>query len=270
MDQFLSKINIVKRLPANAVGRDFVVGDLHGSISMLELALKQVEFNEEKDRLFLVGDLADRGEDSMACLRLLNNPWVHSVMGNHEEMLLGAVFQLFWPDQEMPDFFMGGRGLFRINGGQWADEYLTDDMPDEFFELFKKVAQLPHILVVGEDENRFNVVHAELPDVFTDETIDSLDADVSLYEADGLTYFRWTRNLFNGGYVCNGGMREGLSKTYTGHTIGERVRMVESHICIDTGAFLSHKHLFHGLTIVNAITGYAITVQHKDLVREAA
>lgn len=35
-----------------------------------------------------VGDLVDRGPDSIGCLKLLEAPWFHAVMGNHEQLLL--------------------------------------------------------------------------------------------------------------------------------------------------------------------------------------
>lgn len=45
---------------ANILGRDFVVGDIHGEFSKLSKLLSSVEFNENSDRLFSVGDLVDR------------------------------------------------------------------------------------------------------------------------------------------------------------------------------------------------------------------
>ena len=81
-----------QHLPANTVGRDFIVGDLHGCLDLLHAELARLQFEPAKDRLFSVGDLADRGPDSMGCLRLLREPWFHAVRGNHEDMLIAYVY----------------------------------------------------------------------------------------------------------------------------------------------------------------------------------
>ena len=77
-------------LPANLHGRDFVVGDLHGQYSVLRSLLEQADFQSDIDRLFLVGDLIDRGPENEKCLQLLLEPYVKAVQGNHELMFYQA------------------------------------------------------------------------------------------------------------------------------------------------------------------------------------
>jgi serine/threonine protein phosphatase 1 len=73
----------IQRIAANSRGRDFVIGDLHGCLDQLQLKLALVSFAPERgDRLFAVGDLVDRGPDSLGCLNLLREPWFFSVLGN--------------------------------------------------------------------------------------------------------------------------------------------------------------------------------------------
>ena len=76
---------------ANTMGRDFVVGDLHGSLALLERSLHSIAFNKQQDRLFCVGDLIDRGRDSQQLIEWLANPWFHACMGNHEAVMLDYV-----------------------------------------------------------------------------------------------------------------------------------------------------------------------------------
>ncbi len=45
----------------NSSGRDFVVGDIHGSFGALEQLLQRLNFDPDCDRVFAVGDLIDRG-----------------------------------------------------------------------------------------------------------------------------------------------------------------------------------------------------------------
>lgn len=78
---------LVKRLPVNLLGRDFVVGDLHGAFFLLECAMEAVEFDPSVDRLLSVGDLVDRGADSARALDYLQQPFFHAVCGNHDYRL---------------------------------------------------------------------------------------------------------------------------------------------------------------------------------------
>jgi len=63
-------ITPILKLPTNTTGKDFVVGDLHGCYDLLESLLGAVSFDKSKDRLFSVGDLIDRGPNSLRCLRI--------------------------------------------------------------------------------------------------------------------------------------------------------------------------------------------------------
>ena len=56
------------RVGPNRTGRDFVVGDVHGCFRTLEQALGQVGFDRERDRLFSVGDLVNRGANRRSFL----------------------------------------------------------------------------------------------------------------------------------------------------------------------------------------------------------
>lgn len=83
---------VLVKLPANLLGKDYVVGDLHGCFDELELLLNYVSFDKERDRLFCVGDLIHRGPKSLECLNLLksrnskNEKWFFSTLGNHDEV----------------------------------------------------------------------------------------------------------------------------------------------------------------------------------------
>ena len=84
----MTQIPKIIRLPENRSGRDFILGDLHGTTILLRALMEHVVFDPGKDRLFSVGDLIDKGKDSPGGLALLRQPWFHAVKGNHEEMML--------------------------------------------------------------------------------------------------------------------------------------------------------------------------------------
>jgi bis(5'-nucleosyl)-tetraphosphatase (symmetrical) len=64
---------------------NIIIGDIHGCIQEFKELLKLIEYNSSHHRLVLAGDLMDRGEDPIACIRLARELKIESVMGNHED-----------------------------------------------------------------------------------------------------------------------------------------------------------------------------------------
>lgn len=108
-------VRLVRYLPrGERDGRVLVAGDLHGEYQTLMQALQALSFDRQRDRLLLLGDMHDRGRSSEECLELLNQPWVGSVLGNHELMLLETV--------AADGSLRRGKALelWLANGGEWA------------------------------------------------------------------------------------------------------------------------------------------------------
>lgn len=260
---FLSTINFVKKLPENLLGRDFIVGDIHGSKSLLDELLTDVGFSETSDRLFLVGDIVNKGPASLECLRLLKQPWCYSVMGNHEEMFLCE----FWTEisaDAKPDFFARPELSLLRSGGAWAFKPELHQS-SEFGELLNSVASLPQLITVGQGEGRFNIVHAELPPGMTDKIIDELPA-VAPSSTVITSSFRWSRAIGSSlnRFHAHKLVRPGLSKTYVGHTIGRHVRHADSHVFIDTGGYKSYTDNSFHLTMINPKTGVIYIKKHSN------
>jgi len=70
----------------------YAVGDLQGCLEPLQCLLAQVAFDPQKDRLWLTGDLVNRGPQSLATLRFLYamRASVQTVLGNHDLHLLAV------------------------------------------------------------------------------------------------------------------------------------------------------------------------------------
>ncbi|WP_188862777.1 metallophosphoesterase [Marinobacterium nitratireducens] len=132
----------------NDRGRDFAVGDLHGHRGLLQARLDGVGFDPRRDRLFCVGDLVDRGPESLACLELAFEPWCHSVMGNHEAMMFDALLRRRHFD------------LWMRNGGEWIYELSIGRVTGLCHRL---APSLPLALEVETACGRVGLVHAEVP-----------------------------------------------------------------------------------------------------------
>lgn len=70
----------------------YAVGDLQGCLEPLQCLLEQVAFNPARDSLWLVGDLVNRGPQSLETLRYLYSirDSLVCVLGNHDLHLLAA------------------------------------------------------------------------------------------------------------------------------------------------------------------------------------
>lgn len=74
--------------------RVFVLTDIHGNNDLFNKALKDIAF-DKADKLILLGDIIDRGDDSKGVLdtllSLLNRGYdVSCLLGNHEKMFLDS------------------------------------------------------------------------------------------------------------------------------------------------------------------------------------
>ena len=67
----------------------YIIGDIHGCLDELKLLLDKLTFCNKSDSLYFVGDIINRGKDSLNAIqfiRSLSN--AHIVLGNHELHLL--------------------------------------------------------------------------------------------------------------------------------------------------------------------------------------
>lgn len=80
--------------PAPAPRRHLVIGDLQGCREEFERLLERLRYDPAGDRLLLLGDLVNRGPDSLGCLRLARQLGAEAVLGNHDLHLVRSALGL--------------------------------------------------------------------------------------------------------------------------------------------------------------------------------
>lgn len=214
--------NYTKRFEQNTVGRDLIVGDIHGHFTKLKTALAKIGFDPDAgDRLFSVGDLVDRGPESMQAMEWLEKPWFHAVAGNHEDMAIT------WGNGG------GSVGHYAANGGGW--NIANDDVTKRDIALAFEA--LPIAIEIETELGTVGVVHADCPAPSWQQFTSSLESDLisDMERMQLIAMAQWSRNRCDSLFL-NG--VDGVRAVVVGHTPMERMASLGNVIYIDTGGWL--------------------------------
>lgn len=213
----------VGRYKRNTQGRDFVVADIHGAFDLLLIAMAEIDFDPEVDRIFSTGDLIDRGDSSDRCAEFITLPYFHSTLGNHEAMLLD-LYQYGDPPQEIL------QEAAKHNGFAWW----LGISNDKRHEIVEAVRTLPHAIEVESSIGIVGIIHADVPkNMPWDEFIAALETEDQQVTQTCL----WGRERVDNNDTHG---VKGISRIYAGHTPQWRGLMQYGNVfALDTGAAFS-------------------------------
>ncbi len=190
------------------------VGDIHGCYTLLTSGLSERLFDKTKDLVISVGDNIDRGSENLEVLRLIDEPWFETVVGNHEEIALEA-------------FATQDGNLWDRSGGGWFFKLNADEQA-EAISLLTQFKILPHVLEVINNNEKHVIAHADYPSN-TYRFGKDVDYDSTLWSCDRV------QNSLRGEHEWITGADEFIF----GHMSFEQVMKFSNQVYIDTGAYSS-------------------------------
>ena len=125
----------------------YAIGDIQGCYSELHNLLNEINFDEKNDRLWFVGDLVNRGRQSLKTLRFVKSLGVSAevVLGNHDLHLLAT-----------------SKKIRPLSKKDTIEEILTADDAEELINWIKT-----RPLFFSDADLGFTMVHAGIPPQWT-------------------------------------------------------------------------------------------------------
>ncbi len=194
-------------------GQLFVVGDLHGCYDQLMQKLEQVKFDFQSDVLIAVGDMVDRGVDSLKCLNLLDEPWFKAILGNHEEMCL-----LSHVEPSMAN-------LHAQHGGKWFYQLSIEQQE----QIIERLQQVPLLLEVHYQNKKYGFVHADID-------VNDWEKFKGAVQSKSREFALWGRGRMKNRRFLKYSTVLGIDQIFLGHTVVDCVTRKDNCYYLDTGA----------------------------------
>lgn len=244
-------VKLVEKFKINKLGRDFVVGDIHGAYGTLRQAMAAAQFNPVLDRLFSVGDLIDRGADSGRAMEFLSKPWFHAIRGNHDHDF-----------SQLSVAELRHLGASNWNGLGWVLGATDQDVA----EMQKRLGRLPLAMEVQTRRGSVGLVHGDVPaGMGWAEFVAAIEAGNEQVAQVTL----WGRERVQSNDESG---VPGVDRVFVGHTVQWKgARRYGNVYAIDTGAvFRELGHFEGGITMAHmACVSAAIMPGPRETVQPA-
>lgn len=137
----------------------YVMSDIHGQYEAYQDVLAQISFEtfSKRDKLYILGDVIDRGGDSMKILHhIMANPdKITLLMGNHELMMVESL-----PTAKINNLFHETAQLWLNNGGGTTCAKFTLLPFPEREKVLAFLRGLPYHKIIQVNQKKYYLVHA--------------------------------------------------------------------------------------------------------------
>lgn len=216
----------------------YVISDIHGEYDKYIAMLQKINF-KDRDTLYVLGDVVDRGERPIDILQdMMVRPNVYPIIGNHELMAIDLLKALSVKitaknyashiDSKLMDSLM----QWQFNGGETTIKQFQALPSDEREYILEYLEEFVPYELVKVGSRKFLLVHSGLGNFSSDKELDD-------YTLEELTYMRpdFDKKYFNDEnfFVVSG-------HTPTLAISGKpEIYKNKNNICIDCGAAFDGK-----------------------------
>lgn len=124
----------------------YVTSDIHGRLDRLKKLIQVIDLKQD-DKLYIIGDLVDRGDQPIETIEyVMNHPQIEVIMGNHDEMML---YSLRYKDEVQIERW--GR-----NGCEPTIEGFSKRTAEEQEKILDFIENLPYFKIIN---NKYLLVH---------------------------------------------------------------------------------------------------------------
>ncbi len=156
----------------------YAMGDIHGCFDEFQALLRKINFDHQRDRLYLVGDLINRGPKSLAVMEYLLNHQdsILPVLGNHDL-----------------SYLVYAEGYTRLKRGDTYQELLDSPLADEIKSYLRHQPLVRHL-------PQFNIAiaHAGIPPFWSIKEALRLSKEAQAYlqNSDQESYREFIQSMF--------------------------------------------------------------------------
>lgn len=137
--------------------KTYVISDIHGQWEAYESILSQIDFPNfaPDDRLYILGDVIDRGFDSIKILQHIRQhpKQITMLLGNHEMMMLQSL-------RPPEDSQISSMSLWQATGGDSTYTEFQQHPPKIQEEILDFLQDLPDHVILERNGQKFYLVHA--------------------------------------------------------------------------------------------------------------
>ena len=125
----------------------YITSDIHGRLDRLKKLLEVIELSGE-DKLYIIGDLVDRGDQPIEVVEfVMDHPNIEVIMGNHDEMMLHS---LKYKDEAQIERWGRNGCQPTIRGFEKRDKKSQE-------KILSYIENLPYYKII---DNKYLLVHA--------------------------------------------------------------------------------------------------------------
>lgn len=159
----------------------YVVGDIHGCYHQYQMLLEKIQFSE-KDELYVLGDVADRGPEPIKVLQdMMKRTNVIFILGNHDFIMYTLMKKLSVEiteenyDKHLTTELLLDYNLWLQDGGQVTAEQFGKLSYSEKMDMLDYIAGASLYEVIKNNGKEYRLVHAGLGNFTPDKEMDKYD-----------------------------------------------------------------------------------------------